>query len=88
MSNARDNEFGTVFEAEMAAINLRRTGDRMTAEVTIRIEEPDDDVLAELLRIAKRPIFAIFSVRGISPQGQSDERANLGRSDHGVSLFG
>jgi hypothetical protein len=88
MSNARDNDFGTVFEAEMATINLIRTGDRMTAEVTIRIEEPDDDVLTELFKIAKRPITAIFSVKGIPPQGQHDERANLAHPDPGMRLFG
>lgn len=88
MSNARDNDFGTVFEAEMATINLRLAGSRMTAEVMIRIEEPDNDVLAELLKIAKRPITAIFSVRGIPPQGQHGDRSNLAHPDPGMRLFG
>ncbi len=88
MKNERDNDFGTVFEAEMAAINLRKTGDRMTAEVTIRIEEPDDDVLADLLKIAKKPISAIFSVRGIPEQGWDADRLNLTHPGPGMSLFG
>jgi hypothetical protein len=81
MRTTGDNDFGTVFEAEIAAVNLHRTGDRLSAFVTIKIEEPDDDVLIELFKIAKKPVAAIFSARGIQGPMGDTENASAAGSD-------
>jgi hypothetical protein len=82
MRTTGDNDFGTVFEAEIAAVNLQKTGDQLSAFVTIKIEEPDDDVLLELFKIAKKPVAAIFSARGIQGHRGDTENASAAGSDH------
>ena len=43
-------------EAAIAAINIGTNGSGMIAEITLRIEEPTDEVLAFLIAQVKKPV--------------------------------
>jgi hypothetical protein len=87
MSTTRDDNPGTRFDAEISTINLRHTGDRMIAEVTIRIEEPDDDVLADLIQNVKKPLWAALMVKDIPAQGAHVDRPTTATPATPMSLY-
>jgi hypothetical protein len=43
-------------EAAIAAIKIGNNGNTLTADVTIRFEEPSDEVLAFLIAQVKKPV--------------------------------
>ena len=43
-------------EAAIAAINIGQSGSGMFADITLRIEEPSDEVLAFLIAQVKKPV--------------------------------